>query len=335
MVIRRGRGSRGRGNQLDSSRRVATRSRSQTINPNQVPTVINNDKCGICSLPVGNDGIGCYRCSTWYHPTPQCTGLRAGTIKCIQEEGGDSVRYVCNGCRCKPASDQANASDLSPDFLQSSISQLFEMVKSIAQSVALLTNKFNSSSDVVRDNVPNQSITPGFITTRESLFTEFEERKKRKESMIVRGIIASNEDEFRTIFGRVTTAIIGSNCQPDNVVSVNQQANMFRIKLSDGEARKNILLNAKQLKNTANYRNIYISRDLTYLQRKEMRDRRAASGYASGSNATRIGGDSSSIPSVSVGVASNISIPSDDHLSGTPGMAPEVGPSDEDPQSNF
>ena len=212
------------------------------------------------------------------------------------------------------------------------------MVKSIAQSVALLTNKNISSSDVVRDNGPNQSITPGFITTRESLFTEFhefEERKKRRESMIVRGIVASNEDEFRSIFGRVTTAIIGSNCQPDNVISVNQQANMFRIKLSDGEARKNILLNAKQLKNTANYRNIYISRDLTYLQRKEMRDRRAASGYASGSNATRIGGDSSSIPSVSVGVASNISIPSDDHLSGTPGMAPEVGPSNEDPQSNF
>ena len=165
MVIRRGRGSRGRGNQLDSSRRVATRSRSQTINPNQVPTVINNDKCGICSLPVGNDGIGCYRCSTWYHPTPQCTGLRAGTIKSIQEEGGDSIRYVCNGCRCQPASNQANASDLSPVFLQSSISQLFEMVKSIAESVALLTNKFNSSSDIVRDNGQNQNNTTGFFTT--------------------------------------------------------------------------------------------------------------------------------------------------------------------------
>ena len=57
MVVGRGRGSRGRGNQLDSSRRVATRSSSQTINPNQVPTVINNDKCGICSLSVGNDGL--------------------------------------------------------------------------------------------------------------------------------------------------------------------------------------------------------------------------------------------------------------------------------------
>ena len=245
---------------------------------------------------------------------------------------------MCNGCRCQPASNQGNASDLSPVFLQSSICQLFKMVKSIAQSVALLTNKLNSSSDTVSVNGPNQNSTPGFICTRESLFTEFhefEERKKRKESMIVRGIIASNEDEFRAIFGRVTTVIIGSNCQPDSVVSVNQQTNMFRIKVSDADLRKNMLSNAKQLKNTANYRNIYISRDLTYLQRKELRDRRAASGYASGSNATRIGGDSSIIPSVSVGVSSNIFVPSDDHLSGTPGIAPEVGSSNEDPQSNF
>ena len=110
---------------------------------------------------------------------------------------------------------------------------------------------------------------------------------------------------------------------------------MFRIKVSDVEARKNILLNAKQLKNTANYRNIYVSRDLTYLQRKELRDRRALLGYASGSNATRIGGDPSSINMPSVSVATNLSIPSDEHISGTPGIAPEAGPSNEDPQSNF
>ena len=44
------------------------------------------------------------------------------------------------------------------------------------------------------------------------------------------------------------------------------------------------------------------------------------------------------ITTVSVGVATNItniSIPSDNDISGTPGLAPETGPSTEDPQPNF
>ena len=47
------------GNESDSSRCVTTRSRNENTNPNQVPTVISNDKCGACNLSVGNYGIGC------------------------------------------------------------------------------------------------------------------------------------------------------------------------------------------------------------------------------------------------------------------------------------
>ena len=32
-------------------------------------------KCGMCCLMVGDDGIGCDRCSTWFHPSEMCLGF--------------------------------------------------------------------------------------------------------------------------------------------------------------------------------------------------------------------------------------------------------------------
>ena len=154
------------------------------------------------------------------------------------------------------------------------MSQLFEMIRALAQSVALLTSKVNlvtNSSQLA--STPNN----GFAT-RESLYTEFqefEERKKRKDSLIVRGIVASNDDEFRAIFGRVSNIVMDTVLQPDNVYRIPSQSNMFRIKITDTEARRKILLNAKKLKDHENFKNVYISRDLTFVQRQEFRANRA------------------------------------------------------------
>ena len=291
---RQGRG-RGRGNLpgqvIPSGSRVSTRSsRPSNISSTSLlptgATDIGNELCGVCNIVVGNDGIGCDQCSHWYHPTTQCTGLKSNTIACIQEEGGDTIRYVCSECRCQPRlhnqAGSANISAPGPELSQDAMGQLFEMVKSIAQSVALLTTKFESivSSGVSNSlhNMPS-AVTAGG-TTRDSLFAEFhefDERKKRKESVIVRGIVAANEAEFSTIFGRISSVILGRSVVPDNIVCINHQANLYRIKISDSDTRRNILMNAKNLKDDNNYKTVYLSRDLTFLQRQELRARRAAS----------------------------------------------------------
>ena len=118
------------------------------------------------------------------------------------------------------------------------------------------------------------------VVTRESLYTEFresEKRKKRKDSLIVRGIVASNDDEFRAIFGRVSKIVTGTVLQTENVYRIPSQSGMFRIKIPDTETRRKILLNAKNLKDHENFKNVYISRDLTFVQRQEFRARRAQS----------------------------------------------------------
>ena len=93
----------------------------------------------------------------------------------------------------------------------------------------------------------------------------------------MRGIVASNDDEFRAIFGRVSNIMVDTVLQPDNVYRIPSQSNMFRIKITDTETRRKILLNAKKLKDHDNFRNVYISRDLTFVQRQEFRARRAQS----------------------------------------------------------
>ena len=63
--------------------------------------------------------------------------LRA--IECIQTEVGAGIRFICRYCRCNFSNDTQSGS-LSD---QDSISQLYFIVKSLAESVAKLTAKVN------------------------------------------------------------------------------------------------------------------------------------------------------------------------------------------------
>ena len=252
--------------------------------------------CGICNLTVGNDSIGCDQCTHWYHPTPQCTGLKTNAIACIQEEGGDVIRFVCSECRCNTRSEPragTRRNVASSDSNVSAIGQLFEMVKSIAQSVAGLTTKLESivssrSSDT--QHVSGTIVTG--VTSRDSLFSEFreyEERKKRRESLIVRGIVAANDSEFSRKFGGVSSAIVGNNVVPESIVCINRQNHLYRIKIADDEVRRNILINSKKLKDDNTYKNVYLSKDLTYLQRQEQRARRASDLSRRGNGSRSVG----------------------------------------------
>ena len=92
--------------------------------------------CGLCNVSVGNDCIGCDRCSLWFHPP--CTGLKADTIKCILRDGGDGIRYVCSACRYQS---KANGNTSNNNSSITDVSQLFETVKSLANDVARLTQQ--------------------------------------------------------------------------------------------------------------------------------------------------------------------------------------------------
>ena len=224
--------------------------------------------CNFCSSVVGNDAIGCDQCSAWFHPKTECTGLSKRAIECIQAEGGAGIRFICSACRCITSSASQSAS--LPDH--ESLSQLHLIVKSLAESVAQLTAKVN----VIIDSNSNRNQQNNNFN-RESLYTEmreFEERKKRREALIVRGVRGNSDIEFTQMFTNLCQTLVNANVTPDSIYCVNRESGMFRVAIRDNNLRKDILLNSKRLKDIPEFRQIYISRDLTYVQRQEMRARR-------------------------------------------------------------
>ena len=238
------------------------------------------DICGFCTSVTMSDAIGCDKCPQWFHPTVQCTGLKLPTIKCIQDEGGDAVRFVCCSCRCKPSNNDSLTSSNSMSSDNIAVSQLFETVKSLAASVIELRNQVSDLTNQISSQAQrNYSDNPSNSFSRNDLYSEireYEERKKRKDSLIVRGTSAKSDAEFAGIFSNIATRVLDKRviASVSDVYCIKKDTSLYRINVSDSAIRQEILTKCKTLKNDPNYKTVYISRDLTYSQRMEMRKRR-------------------------------------------------------------
>ena len=282
MTTRGGRVSRGAGR--GSSRGGAVGS----INTSSSSQISNN--CGLCSTVVGNDCIGCDQCPAWFHPTTQCTGLNKAELNCVKSGGGRGVRFVCTTCRCQTS--QSNSAELSVSAISASMSQLHEIVKGLAETVANLTQQMT----LLISNPPQQQQNSGTFT-RESLYTEmreFEERKKRSDSLIIRGVQTGDVSDFSNSFGDICRVLINKTPIINDVFCIDSGRGIFRLKVLDREDRIAILSNAKNLKNIDQLRNVYISRDLTYSQRQELFKKRSEARSQAQSNSQLTGAEQSS-----------------------------------------
>ena len=200
------------------------------------------------------------------------TGLEADTIKCIIRDGGDGIRYVCSACRYQS---KANGNTSNNNSSITNVSQLFETVKSLANDVARLTQQVS----LLINNNQRQTVGENSqIIDRQNLYVElreFEERKKRVNSLIVRGIDGPSDNDFAGKFGEVCLSLIGSRPEFNDIYCINRDRKLYRITIMDREKKIALLSNAKDLKNNDQFKNIYISRDLTYSQRQELRSKRA------------------------------------------------------------
>ena len=130
--------------------------------------------CGMCtnqSSPVQDDGIGCDRCDKWFHPTPQCTGLASQVIQSIQSSGGDGVLFICIGCRSGPVSPPQGQVQQAPVDGNMSVQQIYQVVSSLASTVASLTTQVQQLTSTVAALAarPTQSQGSFNANTRESL----------------------------------------------------------------------------------------------------------------------------------------------------------------------
>ena len=317
----RGRG-RGRGSkQTPAPHTPAPDVRSKDVNPGvttaPTPLPVEDEEsecaCGMCGVVVGDDGVGCDRCSEWFHPSEICTGLPREAILLITAHQADnSVLFVCTGCRINPGKgawatkpSRRRGSDKA-DEQETMIKQLYLTVKGLCASVASLTSKFDAlmaakgSSEVQTSSMPSQpqrgSLTPhGTLSTTQTApehppqqpsqyrsvirqeIKELREREKRKDSIIVRGLTSSTPGDAVEEFGEITSMLIGSRVVLSDVVRIPDHPELIRAKITDEDKRKQILEKAKTLKGSR-YDGVFIRRDLTYSQRQELKLRREGQG---------------------------------------------------------
>ena len=243
-------------------------------------------ECGLCSQVVGHDAIGCDSCSVWFHPRPDCTGLSTNAITVIQEEGGSAIQFKCSLCLCNSRSNTSPAGN--GQDRDTGLRQIYEIVKALSVNMAILAQNVTKLSETVL-SMNTQSRNPAISNPvvaqpnnqidRKELYSElfeFEERKKRAKSIIVRGVSASDNVQFGKIFTAVCSFLL-PNMPPvsGDVVCISREKKLYRVELHTREAKNGLLENAKKLAGHAVWGSIYISRDLTWTQRQAQIQTRA------------------------------------------------------------
>lgn len=225
--------------------------------------------CGSCEAAVGQDSIGCDRCDNWFHPTSICMGVSERVIDAIREAGGAGVEYVCTQCRARPA---GTCKDSPGD---PAIAQLFVMVRSLCAAIAKLTDRV----DALSSHSSSAMSTPGTsgeelrFSIREEI-VEMEERRKRKDSVIFRGVMVESNDDAMSSIVSITRSLLNTAPVMTDLFCIDRNKGLYRVKISDDDTRRKLLMEAKNLRDKPEFNGVYVNRDLTYKQRKELYERR-------------------------------------------------------------
>ena len=252
---------------------------SQPLQDSGVGTPDNNDyPCVTCRFPVFSDdvgGIACDDCNQWCHGSQLCTGLPTDFVKEVLKHQGKGIKYSCTKCRLTSVptvnNDSAGVQDLNASVisLKDCMSQMFNTITSLCVTVKSLEEKVSGNVILSNAGSNNQDVKSAI---REEV-RELTEREKRKESIIVRGI--SYTDDFQQRFNSVVSFLWPERTEQITLVDVVPINNaLTRAKIKNINVKNELLSRSKNL-HGSQFSNIYISRDLTFLQRQELRAKRS------------------------------------------------------------
>ena len=152
--------------------------------------------------------------------------------------------------------------------LQSSVSELFEWRSGLdgARFAAAHTSHSSHSSLPLSQSVDTR------LLIREELI-ELKERDKCRETVVIRRLHFTNETDFLYLFDHLTMTLLKKKIQLSDVTQLN--SHFIRAKILNKDDRISLLSSSSKLKNHPQYSTVYISKDLTYRQRQEIKNRRS------------------------------------------------------------
>ena len=110
---------------------------------------------------------------------------------------------------------------------------------------------------------------------------ELQEREKRRFSLVIRGLSSNTPTGVVAEFEDVTSSVMGTKVTLTEAKKIPNNPDLWRAKILDPEQRKLVLDRAKHLRGTQ-YDHIYIRRDLTFVQRMELKQRRESLAQTTG-----------------------------------------------------
>lgn len=254
--------------------------------------------CGTCSRDPGDNPIGCDSCEVWVHSTEMCSGLPSDLLRAILDYGGEGIKFICMRCRLNPPSASGDDSEDAASTAQSqshligTIQQMFQQFRGMCQMISELSDELRNLAQSMKSQAqssapppepsrppqtptPQPAEQPALRSVIAEEVREMQEREKRKQSIIVKGLNTSSTTEAIRLFKDLTSSKFGCEVTLTEVSPIKDHAGMFRAKIVSDEQRKHILNSAKTLKGTQ-YDRVYISRDLTRAQRSALFEKRQA-----------------------------------------------------------
>ena len=266
------------------------------LSSNTQPSSTAQYPCVTCKQNVSDnsEAIMCDRCGQWLHIKQACSGLPKKLASELLNFMDSSIEYVCNICRTKP-----NDNSITLKSLFNCINQLSLTVQGLASGVGDMKSRMSQFEDWKAQTnhlasvphstqaLPDTNILRPLIRSE---LLELREQDKRRDGVVVRGITFSSEEDFLHKFNQICTALLNKTIEASDIAPIN--SNFIRLKIENRNDRLKLLTSAPKLRGLKDFIHIYISKDLTYQQRTELRNRRqqnrnvAPGSFATGANST-------------------------------------------------
>ena len=214
----------------------------------------------------------CDRCDSCFHAETVCLGVNQASIDVLLGDLSGALRYVCCSCRGGCGSGSGTASETGVAF-----QQLLTIVGTLVGEMRSFFAEAKSSGSTVGSGSDQKSLGVDERLVVEQI-REVNEREKRKYSVIFRGSRAESAEHLQTEVHEVCSYLQIDNVQLSDVFRI--KPGMYRANVRNRVDRLKVLAEARRLKQSSEFREFFIQRDLTYKQRSDLMERRRELGGA-------------------------------------------------------
>ena len=217
-----------------------------------------------CNFEDGDDWIGCYSCSCWYHAG--CSGLDQEQYRFLSE-GGEEIQWVCQDCLAGKG--KSSKTDDKLDLLLQKIENMEEQIKQMKAGC------IGSDLDKKIETAVEKKVA--------EVLDEKLEIEKRELNIIVSGVDEQEGDDTLTKDSRLLMGLIkkiDEDIEENKVQQITRlgrrsegRNRMIMLKVKSVEQKEKILRNYFRI-NKDQQNKIYFNPDRTPLQREKHRQLR-------------------------------------------------------------